>query len=231
MNINDQYLLVGYLSRELGSGMFGPDRFNKYCDLVNIKYFKRYLGLPEEWEIGTPMAKITYQVAQGVSERIDNFIVPDLAIPRTNGFFPKPAGFVAFSSMSILQTMSRSCATGTQAIPRNVKIMPDAEFKDRLESISKGATLSRPIGRWTSKGWDVQPSVIDPVLLTYLRMPVTPFRAYTGTDAYDPANSVQFEFPDICGPDILAMLLDAAGLGVQDAEVIAAARRIIKEGI
>lgn len=231
MDINDIYLLLGYLSRQKGSGMIGPNRYNSYCALVNLKYFKRYLGLPEQYQVGSPLPAIAYQVSQGVSDRISKFIVPELLIPRSpSGYYPSPADYVTFSSMrSRFTYQDGEC--GTSTIELDVKMMPDAEFTDRLGSTLKPPTIRRAIGTWTSFGFRIAPTQIDQALLTYLRYPATPFRAYTAGDVYNPAGSTQFEYPDICSQDILALLLDVAGLGVQDQEVIAAAQRVLKVGI
>jgi hypothetical protein len=41
---------------------------------------------------------------------------------------------------------------------------------------------------------------------------------------------VQFEFPQICWQDILGQLLEAAGISVQDEQVIEYARKIMEKG-
>jgi hypothetical protein len=229
MNINDLYLIVGYFSRELGSGMYGPDRFNEYCQLVNLKYYKKYLGIPEEWAVGQPMSKIQYQISQGVSDRIDAFIVPEYQISRAiSGFFPKPQDYVAFSSLRFRYTYEENCET--KSYEDRVEMVPDAEFTDRLGSFLIPPTVRRPVGTWTQYGYRVEPKEINTVLLTYLRMPATPVRLYTSTDQYIPTGSVQFEFPQICWQDILGQLLEAAGISVQDEQVIEYARKIMEKG-
>ncbi len=231
MDINDLYLIVGYFSRQLGSGMYGPDRFNEYCNLVNLKFYKKYLGIPEEWQVDLPIAKIQYQLAQGVSDRIYPFIVPRFQINRSpiTDFFPYPSDYVGFSSMRTKYVYADGCNTGSSI--KRVEIVPDAEFTDRLPSNLIPPTVRRPSGTYTQLGWDIQPEEIKTVLLTYLRLPVTPVRLFNAQDVYVPTGSVQFEFPQICMQDILMMLLDAAGISVQDDEVIAYARKAMQQGI
>lgn len=229
MNINDLYLIVGYFSRELGSGMYGPDRFNKYCLLVNFQYYKKYLGIPEEYQIGHPTSRIAWQMTNAVSDRIGTFLVPESPITRgANGFFAKPNDYVAFSSTRLRYTSTDGC--NTIMVKKRIESVPDAQLTDRLESTLIPPTLRRPIISWNQFGWDINPQIIDTVLLSYLRTPATPFRAYNGQDVYDPTASTQFEFPDICSQDILMMLLKAGGIAVQDQQVIDYASQIINKG-
>ena len=231
MNINDLYLIVGYFSRQLGSGFVGPDRFNEYCQLINFKYYKKYLGIPEEWQIDNPISRIQYQLTQAVSDRIYPFIVPEFVIPKAiSGYYPYPGDYVAFSSMRIRYTYA-SDECGTSAFERRVEMIPDAELTSRLESTLIPPTVRRPVGSWTQLGYRIEPKEINTALLTYLRLPATPVRAYTVDDQYIPGNSTQFEFPQICLQDILMLLLDAAGISVQDGEVIAYAQKVMEKGI
>ncbi len=231
MNINDLYLIMGYFSRQLGSGFVGPDRFNEYCQLVNFQYYKKYLGLPEEWQIDNPISRIQYQLTQAVSDRIYPFIVPQKPISKAiSGYYPYPEDYVAFSSMRIRHTTATEDC-GTSVIVRRVEMIPDAEFTNRLESMLFPPTIRRPAGTWTQFGYDVAPAELNTVLLTYLRLPAVPKRLYTAGDVYVPTGSVQFEFPQICLQDILMLLLKAAGISVQDQEVIAYANKAEKEGI
>lgn len=231
MNINDLYLLIGYLSRQLGSGFVGPDRFNEYCKLINLKYYKKYLGVPEEWQIDNPISRIQYQLTQAVSDRIRPFIVPELVIRKNiAGYYSYPPDYVAFSSMRIRYTYATDdCGTGT--FERRVEMIPDAELTSRLESTLIPPTVRRPVGAWTQLGFRIEPKEIDTSLLTYLRLPATPFRDYTQDDQYIPTSSIQFEFPEICLQDILSMLLEAAGISIEDPEVIANARKAMETGI
>jgi len=231
MDINDIYLCVGYFSRELGSGMFGPDRFNQYIQIANLKYFTRYVGLPEQYQIGNPMSSIQWQLTFQVNDRMYPFIVPALVIPRAiSGYFPYPPDYAAFSSMRMSYTYANpDCTTGYMR--RRVEMVPDGEEVEREDSFLHPPTLRRPIGTWANLGFEILPKQIDMAILRYLRQPAVPFRAYTGTDVYVPGSSTQFEYPQICYPQLIVMLLKMVGISVQDEEVIQYAAKIEQTAI
>jgi len=69
--------------------------------------------------------------------------------------------------------------------------------------------------------------------LTYIRIPKTPIRAYTiqnDDDVYDPANSVQLEYPETTHYDIAYIILKMMGLNIRKEEIVAFANQRQKEG-
>jgi len=233
LTVDDIYQTVGFFARKYQSGAISGVEFNLTLVAANIKYYKKYLGIPENIVIGSPNPALCWQIGNSVSDRMRQFVKYEQPISQNpiTEFFNYPTDYVGFSSMRFPYTYVKNCKT--TLIKRRIEMVSDGEMTDRLEASLTPPTLRRPVSTWADTGFVVEPRTVNNILLTYLREARTPVWAFTvvnDEEVYDPANSVQFEYPSICDIDLCMLMLEMWGISVQDEEVVQYAMNKNKTG-
>lgn len=94
----------------------------------------------------------------------------DGTLYQLNNRFPKPDDYIGFN------TMRHEFYNETV---RNIELVGDDEFNSRRNSELRGPTLKRPIAKVDELGFEVLPSNIPAVKITYYAMPLIPYWNYT----------------------------------------------------
>ena len=223
MNINEVFLFVNYVSNKNQSGAISPDEFNVSCKAVNYDLLKERIGLPEEYQVGNPQPRVTYQITQKITDDLRKFIVKKKLTTNNDGYFPIPDDYAAFSSMRFLYTESKSAkckkpATNIKEIT-TFEYVTDAELSVRLNNTVLRPAYRYPIMAFYSYGIKAYPDDISVGELTYLRYPVTPVWGYTmqGDQAiYDPNTSVDIEYPDTMFVDFCIRVLKYLSINIRE---------------
>ena len=225
LNIQDLYFFFQTLINKQQSGELTDTQFNSACAFVSLDLFRKYSGVPEEYQPGNPVPRLGWQMTNAISDDLRNFIV-NANIPINNsGYFPFPTDYSVFSSMWYRYMLNNpNGGTPTNEL-RWIENVSDGELRLRLTSNIKYPSLYFPVCAWYSYGFKVYPENINRVELTYLRTPITPFRNFTqlGNDetAYNPIGSVQFEYPQTLYPDIAARIGKYLGISIREDQFIA----------
>lgn len=196
--------------------------FNTAMSSANLLFLKWRVGLPEDYQIGVANSKMAYQVTQKITEDVLPFIVRT-PIPESNGFYAIPADYFAYSSLRYHFTAQATDETPEQSEDYDIRIVPDEEFADRIGSVIRKPSFSRPIAEYTSYGLDVRPKGIQRVFLTYLRIPVTPVWMYNLVNdqpVFNATGSIDFEYPVSCFDDLAIMILKMMGVNLEKTELV-----------
>lgn len=233
-SINDIYLLTNFLADSYQSRKVSDNEFNYAIAAASDDLWKKKVGLPEEYQINAPFARQAWQVTNKISDDMRYFIT-QLDISRNaSDIFPYPADYGAFSSMRYERILNQGCDTPDVKV-RTVELVTDAELSERLDNTIILPDYDYPVGAWYGTGWKVYPTIINSINLTYLRLPVTPYRNYTldpATDltTYDPTGSVDPDFPKTLWIDLTYLILKQFSINIREEELYQMAEQRISKG-
>lgn len=225
MTINVFYKWINFMANKQQSGAVSPDEFNLCLEALSLEPLKIKLGLPEEYQIGVPFARQSYQVSQMITDDVRKFIKEVVINKNSSGYFEIPNDYILFSSMKYTFVgMADDCQAGAFTETQTIESVTDGELPFRLSNSIVPPTLDYPICAFYSGGIKVFPKEISQVELTYVRKPVTPFRNYLVTsndeEIFDPNGSIDFEYPEIMHNDIAVLIAKYFGINLKDADLV-----------
>lgn len=108
---------------------------------------------------------------------------------------------------------------------RSIKILPEDQIADRLDSQTLAPSITKPVGMESGKGQiQLYPEVAIPVYLFYLRRPQAPVFVYTQPDdreiSYNSGASKQLEWGESYINKILIKTLQLLGVNVSNEMII-----------
>ena len=207
--------MVNFVLNKAQSGNIAPNRFNLAVDMANRSLFKRYEGIPEVVDTGGN--GISYAESTDVEKVMEKFKQQTTIYINSNGICPIPSDFVRESSFTYIST------EGGINYYSPVKICNDTEFQEAQYSYIVPATFDNPAMRFVGTNMQFLPKNLINVDMTYLRMPKTPYWAYTTVNnrpVYDATNSVDIEFPDDIIGDLVMLVVQYVGVSMNKNEVI-----------
>jgi hypothetical protein len=207
---------------------------------VNIDFFKQRYGLPQEYQPGMPLPKMSYEITQKITDDLRDLKVrmgQDVATMAiaTNGRATIPTDYIHFSSARYNQITDNTCGN-LATRPRAIEHLSDAQIGDRLGDSIKMPTLKNPVFVTYAGYFQFYPKTVSNVEFTYLRMPKTPVYGYvadntTDDDTYDETTSVHFEYPEDCFNDIVSMCLGYIGINLRSSELLQYAEMQKEKGV
>jgi len=243
MNIWDVYNYCLLRQNKDQSGRsFTIPQFNLAAAVASYEYFKLKVGLPEQYRPGQPFPAQAWQVSQKITDDMQHLLVwmggPDHAQLTMDkyGIADLPEDYFAFSSCYYnFVEQSNTVDTGEEPKLKEVDFLTDAEWSDRMNSVIVGPSKSHPIAKMVGSKIQFMPRWLKAVDFTYLREPATPYLAYTidGNNdyVYDAANSTQFDFPQVCLPDISNMIFEIMAGNLQSQFYVQLAEMRKQQGV
>ena len=205
------------------------EQLNRVLNLVNLRIFKKKLGLPEGYDPQHPEAAEAY--GRTIDE-LRHFKVdmgtqsPPLVL--VNGFANIPTNFFYPLSM-----VSKQISGGKVKYGR-VDMLSELQFQERLPSSITKPTLRDAIARFNAGQIQVLPVEIQYVMFSYYRLPATPFYAVTyanGWAEYEPKTTVEFEYDSITVLDAIPMILQELGFSIPLQEVLTYSQKLEAKGV
>jgi hypothetical protein len=193
MNLGQVYsTLYAKLGKDQYGGYISPNKFNDALYYVNLIMFNRY---SDALEITSEISDDIYVFTKTLG---DNEI-PPLEL-NSYGYGQLPEDFIKQVRAHVYGYTNTSCTTSEKETYM-VTIMSNDKFNGR---IARRGTMLKPnrkypIGTIQNSKLYVQPAGYTKCVFTYLRQPVTPVFGYTIVDdepIYDPATSVELEWPE-----------------------------------
>lgn len=165
-------------------------------NIAQQQYHRKLIGLPELYTVDKREAPIQIQVSYVVTDALRPFIKSTDLVKSGSGF-NLPADYVAFVASGYLFV---ELVNGQNiADPVTVDFLTTTEWQEKRQNYITKPTLEYPAATFENNQIIVEPTSLDNLKIRYYRYPVTPVRAFTinanDQDVYDPANSVQLEFP------------------------------------
>lgn len=228
------------INKEQSGRSFSVPQFNTVAQFVNQLYFKLKVGLPESYQLGAPIAPQRWQVSQKISDDLRELLVwmggPDKPMMKLDeyGVAELPTDYAAFSSCYYIQQVT-NCDEVTEHFHRKITFVPDAVWADRMSCAINKPTEKYPIAKWADDKIQFAPATMNYVHFSYLKTPREPFLAVTvdGNNdyVYDPANSTNFEFPQVCQPDIENLIFQVMSGSVQSGLHLQLAQSQLNKGV
>jgi hypothetical protein len=190
-------------------------QFNLAAVIASYEYFKLKVGLPEQYQPGKPFPAQAWQVSKKITDDMQHLLKwmggpdnPQMNIDKY-GIAELPSDYFAFSSCYYNYVVQNSC-DDIDTKPKEVDFLTDAEWSDRLNSVIVPPELEYPVAKMGAGKIQFAPRNLKKVDFTYLREPAAPVLAFTydanNDYVYDAANSTQFDFPQVCLPDIANLI-------------------------
>lgn len=223
-SVEDLYKLMNFICNKKQSGAITPENNNVLLKAINLEMFKVYSGLPEEFGSGPQAPRRVWQANNKITDILRPFHKIKFVPKDTNGFFPVPDDYAAFSSLMRVEIgASDECSAQVKKKWKAIKLVTEGERVTRLESRVKPPTLGYPIGAFYDTGLLVDPEEIPVIRMAYLRYPATPVRNYTNVndeDKYEPIGSVQLEWPAITHVDFALRMCRYVGINIREEELV-----------
>lgn len=228
MNIGEIDNIVGFIVNRSQTGNASPQRRNWAYNLANLYLFKRYLGIPEEWQVGMPLSKIMYSESSYVENALKNFKVTKFLTIDDNGQSVIPSDYIKEDIITYITQDENGKKSYTP-----VKILNSSEQQEALNSYVVPPTFDNPTCTFYGTYIQFYPEALATARMVYLRLPKTPVYGYTvvnGRPVYDPSTSVQLEFPDNLHNDFIMLACQYLGVNMERNELIQYTEQIKHQG-
>ena len=216
VGIDQIHQLSYYIAAKQLTGYPSPAEWNSYAQLANIDLFNYY---------NDERDRLLLEVKSGqnlfVPEPLSNFIVQDYPMSSTsvNSYPP-------YLSPSLPADYFFSLAVKFQALNgsyNDVNRVQYQKLQNTLQSTIDNPTTTYPIFVEYSNNINIYPyNTPTPIVMTYIRYPVTPVWNYTiinGVPTYTSVGSVDFEFDSSETFRLLARILNYMGISIRDNEL------------
>lgn len=133
------------------------------------------------------------------------------------GFVTEPSDYFYFSAVRVKYYLDN--------VPyeADIDIIKETELGLRFNSQINPISKRFPVMLLRSGGFQVYPTDIESVVLTYIKEPSDPVWAYTtvnGRPVYDSANSTDFELPSDLAPDIIYRVCQILGIRIRRQDLV-----------
>lgn len=207
MVINKAYKLLQRLTnKDQVGGYLSPSEFNTYAEFVQLDIIN---------ETYNAKTKAGYEADYEVMNKFSE-LRKEQILTKSNNRFVKPADYMYYSSMRHLTMF------GHNPVDAPVDLIRDSEWQDRRISQVDTPTVWSPCAREMDTYFEVLPSGVVQVRLTYLKLPPKPEWAFTivsGEPVFDPTNSVDFTLSETSLSDIVFKLCSYFGIEIKDGEI------------
>lgn len=235
MNLQELRIVVSKTLEEKKPGMsLSVEQFNIMLNIAQIKHFKRWLGLPEEYTPGMWLTSQLPEVTRITSEALKPFIVymgkkDESPLMVTGGYANIPADYYYPLSM-----FYKFVTALNMVKTRTIEICTDKKWAEVLSSAVVFPTVNRPYCNFKDTYIQFQPDVIRQVHFSYIRKPKTTVYAIKESPVgyeYDPDNSVELEWNDTNQIDIINILLGDLGVVARRMDIKAISEQVKAKGI
>jgi hypothetical protein len=232
MTLFEMYDLMGLIvNKDYSGNIITPTRFRQLIKVVNIDYFKKKYGLPEEYQPGRPIPKEYADITIKNTDDIKPFKSYDPAYSCPAGLLPYPSDYAHRDQM--IYNLATIIDGVNTTIPKKVEVLRESQAVDRLGNYTKSPTTTHPIAVVRSEGIQIYPVTITSVDFSYYRWPIDPvfaYTQYTGYITYDAVNSTEFEYPQDCHLDLVRMMLEMVGVRLREGDIVQYANTKLQQG-
>lgn len=237
MNLGQIFKLVDYLANKDQTGdTITPDQFSDVIlPAINIMFFKKKYGLPEDYQPGQPLPRQAWQITKKISDDLRNFKVPQPAwLVDSNGRANIPSDYVHSS------VISKTYIPYQGANPQTTEVeeLTDSQAAARLSNSIVGPSIKNPFCVFFKTYIQFYPTNLQSVNFVYLRLPKTPFFDYIiVNDEYvflpagrfhngsvlppgTPSRTVELEWPEETHIDFTNRILEYVGINLREGDLL-----------
>jgi hypothetical protein len=196
--------------------------YERLLHMSQLKHLKRKVGLPEEYLPGQPVPRQSFELTKVISDDVAPFkrIMGGKNMPLAvdeNGYAPFPSDYFFPSTMEL------KLIKGTRTIVREIKIVSDKKWTERVGSFGSKPNKYFPISNIQNSFFRFYPKDIKFVDFVYISLPEKPVYgvSYARNFAeYSPNTSTELKWNDANIIDIIGILLGEIGISVDRADLV-----------
>lgn len=241
INVDKVKNLSELISNKEQNGQWSIKRFNEALPAAVYWFFNDCYGQPTQSNGTKTVNNVFWQSGKKISDNLRYLIKPiDLTV-NAKGEAKRPADFIHTSTIRFMykeKIWNDECnhQLGYTLKTKEVGVaeIRDSELSERLDSELLTPTLEYPIACIYDQYIKIYPLNVGMLKFTYLRKPLQPFWAYTtvnGRPVYDPANSVDVEFPEECMNEIVMRVCSLMGINISNQMLLQYTSQMKKEGV
>jgi hypothetical protein len=252
---------IEYLAaKDISGGYIPPNDFNDSVAILTNKMVRKYYGLPEQYQPGSPIPAISWEISQLVTDYLSQ-LKPTVILPvDKNGIATRPGDYLHKSSIGVswikvventeAQTKSEECCDEGETIQTtkaklgktqyDVTWVPVTVVSDNERYAWLGSELRKPTKEYPIAVFEdndkiqFYPQNIKSVKFTYIRYPKTPKWNYTivkGIPVYSATGSQDIELPFDCIDELAVTILDRIGITIREPGLVDWSRYIKTTGV
>lgn len=256
ININELKLRVhDILNAHQTGAALKPDLYNRLVNPALYYVLRRYIGLPEEYQPGSPVPRIAFEQTQAITNALQD-IKEEKTIQITNGKAILPIDYlypivmyskydkVKDKSLSKYEKIDCSEEETKQIAPKTAQpqketiVVPIDIVTTKERVYAEGSAIRKPTKEYPMASFDfpyieVSPSSIKELYFDYLRKPKKAFWNYTiinTVETYTSVGSQDVELPIELMDSIAAKIIIDMGYRVRETELQQIAQKIISTG-
>jgi len=223
MNVNQVKIFIDFIANKEQSGTaYSITQLNNAFQAANIDLFKLRYGLPEDYVQGMPLSKMAYENTQKIKDDLRVFKEKVTIDVDQYGIMILPTNYVHKTGIEYLKITNQEDCDTPDVSPKEVEIIDDDKWSERVGSTIKKPTLNFPVCNFMKDSIRFEPKNLKSVDLSYLRTPVMPVWGYTfvdGVETYNPATSIDIEWNEILFTDFAKLVLNYLSINLKDAEL------------
>lgn len=235
INVNDVKIFIDFIANKEQSGTaYTINQLNNAFQAGNIDLFKLRYGLPEEYIPGSPVPVQGYEVTQKMKDDLRSCKVIVTLPVSTAGEMILPSDYVHKTAITYLKVTNRCCGEAPTVKRKQVDIIDDDKWDDRIDNSIKFPSLDFPVCNFLRDRIRFEPKTLREVEFSYLQVPPKPIWGYTttsGMEAYDPSTSTDFGWNEILFTDIAKIVLGYLSINLRDDELHAAMEEYKDKGV
>lgn len=193
MNLQEILDYINLLANKDQRGRtFTPDKYNTALQGVVIKYFKWRYGLPEEYQPGMPLPRISWEITQKITDDLrmckvllDGIHNP-LAQVNSQGIYTLPTNYIHYASIGYWYQLIE-IGQAPQVV--EIDVVTEGEWNSRISDAIEAPGkdfLNPPICKFNASDIQFWPKDIQFASFSYLRLPLTPVYDYYYSEAEQP---------------------------------------------
>lgn len=213
--------------RKKQSGSFTPDEFNLAINAASKEMFSKRYGFLSQKQL-PPAARTGWESEQKIRDDMHYLLTREYKTVDSSGRAEFPDDYVHISSLRYRYYVNIDCASteDPNLVPKyiNIDILSDDRLAERLSAPKRYAPDKKnPIAQlFGDQHIQVYPTDLQRIEVNYLKMPVKPVWGYTGTGntkTYDPATSVDFDWPEQVEVELALIVLRNMGISIREQEI------------
>lgn len=224
INVNEVKIFIDFIANKEQSGTaYTITQLNNAFQAANIDLFKLRYGLPEDYVQGMPLSKMAYENTQKIKDDLRVFKeITTIAVDQY-GIMILPSNYVHKTAIQYLKvTNQKDCDAPPLVSPKEVEIIDDDKWSERIGSTIKKPTLNFPVCNFLKDSIRFEPKNLGEVELSYLRTPIMPVWGYTfvdGVETYNATTSINIEWNEILFTDFAKLVLNYLSINLKDQEL------------
>jgi hypothetical protein len=232
MTLYEQWSLIQYIvNKDYQGNIIEPDMFKQLVKVANMDMFKIKMGLPEDYQIGTPLSRQYVDLNERMTDETLFLKKRDSSTAVSSGKFAYPNDY--FQAVSIRYNYQRNIDGVATVIPRPVQRLTEDKYSARAGNWTKKPSTLNPVCVLRSDGIYVYPDTITEVDFSYIRYPNDPVFDYVLNTGYitEGGSPTEYEWPKILHNDLTRIILGYIGINLRSEQIQGYAEMHKKEGV